>query len=44
MTSNFNVNAASGYEQLMGGWSKKLAPLFIKFAGLDCAPAIASSR
>ncbi|MBV9237828.1 MAG: class I SAM-dependent methyltransferase [Xanthobacteraceae bacterium] len=34
MTSSFNVQDASGYEQLMGRWSKKLAPLFIKFAGL----------
>jgi ubiquinone/menaquinone biosynthesis C-methylase UbiE len=37
MTSGFNVQAASGYEQLMGRWSKKLAPLFIDFAGVaDC--------
>jgi ubiquinone/menaquinone biosynthesis C-methylase UbiE len=34
MTSTFNVHDASGYEQLMGRWSKKLAPLFIDFAGL----------
>jgi ubiquinone/menaquinone biosynthesis C-methylase UbiE len=34
MTSSFNVHDASGYEQLMGRWSKKLAPLFIDFAGL----------
>jgi ubiquinone/menaquinone biosynthesis C-methylase UbiE len=34
MTSSFNVNNASDYEQLMGRWSKKLAPLFIEFAGL----------
>ena len=34
MTSSFNVHDASGYEQLMGRWSKKLAPLFIEFAGL----------
>ena len=34
MTSSFNVRVAAGYEQLMGRWSKKLAPLFIDFAGL----------
>src|SRR5438445_38560 len=32
MALSFNVNDASGYEQLMGRWSKKLAPLFIDFA------------
>jgi ubiquinone/menaquinone biosynthesis C-methylase UbiE len=35
MTSSFNVNQASGYEQLMGRWSRKLAPQFIQFAGLN---------
>jgi ubiquinone/menaquinone biosynthesis C-methylase UbiE len=34
MTSSFNVHNASGYEQLMGRWSQKLAPLFVDFAGL----------
>ena len=34
MTSSFNVHDAAGYEQLMGRWSRKLAPLFIDFAGL----------
>jgi len=34
MTSTFTVHHASGYEQLMGRWSRKLAPLFIDFAGL----------
>ena len=34
MTSSFDVHDAAGYEQLMGRWSKKLAPLFIDFAGL----------
>ena len=34
MASSFNVQDASAYEQLMGRWSKKLAPLFIDFAGL----------
>jgi SAM-dependent methyltransferase len=34
MTSTFNVHQAAGYEQLMGRWSRKLAPLLIEFAGL----------
>ena len=34
VTSEFNVRNATGYEQLMGRWSQKLAPLFIDFAGL----------
>lgn len=34
MTSSFNVHDASGYDQIMGRWSKRLAPLFIDFAGL----------
>jgi SAM-dependent methyltransferase len=34
MTSSFNVNHAAGYEQLMGRWSKRLAPILIDFGGL----------
>jgi SAM-dependent methyltransferase len=34
MTSGFNVQHAAGYEQLMGRWSQKLAPVFIDFAGI----------
>lgn len=34
MTSTFTVRDASGYEQLMGRWSRRLAPGFIAFAGL----------
>jgi ubiquinone/menaquinone biosynthesis C-methylase UbiE len=34
MTSEFNVHDAGGYEQLMGRWSQKLAPLFIEFIGI----------
>ncbi|UCI08025.1 class I SAM-dependent methyltransferase [Mesorhizobium sp. B1-1-8] len=34
MASIFTVHEASGYEQLMGRWSRRLAPLFIDFAGL----------
>jgi ubiquinone/menaquinone biosynthesis C-methylase UbiE len=35
MASEFNVHDAAGYEQLMGRWSQRLAPLFIDFAGVD---------
>ena len=34
MSSSFNVHDASGYEQLMGRWSRRLAPAFIEFAGI----------
>ena len=34
MTSEFVVHNASGYDQLMGRWSQRLAPLFIDFAGV----------
>ncbi|KRE02316.1 SAM-dependent methyltransferase [Bosea sp. Root381] len=34
MTSCFNVHDAAAYDQLMGRWSRKLAPLFIDFAGI----------
>src|SRR5688572_18204913 len=34
MPSTFTVNRASGYEQLMGRWSRQLAVPFIEFAGL----------
>ncbi|PKA41509.1 SAM-dependent methyltransferase [Rhizobium sullae] len=34
MTSSFTIHDAAGYEQLMGRWSQKLAPMFIDFAGL----------
>jgi ubiquinone/menaquinone biosynthesis C-methylase UbiE len=34
MTSEFVVHDASGYDQLMGRWSQRLAPLFINFAGV----------
>ncbi|KQX60279.1 MULTISPECIES: class I SAM-dependent methyltransferase [unclassified Ensifer] len=34
MTSSFNVQSAAGYEQLMGRWSRQLAPPFIDFAGV----------
>ena len=35
MTSSFNVHKASGYEKLMGRWSRRLAPRFIEFAGVN---------
>jgi ubiquinone/menaquinone biosynthesis C-methylase UbiE len=34
MASTFTVHEASGYEQLMGRWSAKLAPAFVEFSGL----------
>ena len=34
MASSFNVQSADGYERLMGRWSRKLATLFIDFAGV----------
>lgn len=34
MASTFNVRRADGYEQLMGRWSKRLAPPFIDFANV----------
>ncbi len=34
MTSSFTVRSAAGYEQLMGRWSRLLAPPFIAFAGV----------
>jgi ubiquinone/menaquinone biosynthesis C-methylase UbiE len=34
MTSTFTVHDADGYEQLMGRWSRKLAPAFVDFTGL----------
>jgi SAM-dependent methyltransferase len=35
VTAAFNVHSAAGYEQLMGRWSQKLAPLFIEFVGVE---------
>lgn len=35
MASTFNVNQATGYDKLMGRWSRRLAPVFIDFAGLQ---------
>jgi ubiquinone/menaquinone biosynthesis C-methylase UbiE len=33
--SNFNALNAAAYEQMMGRWSRRLAPLFIDFAGVQ---------
>jgi ubiquinone/menaquinone biosynthesis C-methylase UbiE len=33
MPSMFNANNAASYEQVMGRWSRRLAPLFIEHAG-----------
>lgn len=35
MASSFHIHNADGYEQLMGRWSKELAPRFIEFAGIS---------
>lgn len=40
MTSSFNVQVAAGYEQLMGRWSRRLAPLFIDFTGIADGEAV----
>jgi len=40
MTSSFTVRDASGYEQLMGRWSRLLAPAFLDFAGLAAGEKI----
>lgn len=40
MTSSFNVHRAAGYEQLMGRWSRLLAPQFIAFAGAQAGERI----
>lgn len=40
MTSSFNVHKASGYEQLMGRWSQRLARPFITFAGVGAGERI----
>ena len=34
MASSFTVHDAAGYDQLMGRWSRTLAPAFIDFAGI----------
>ncbi|MBR1092347.1 methyltransferase domain-containing protein [Bradyrhizobium manausense] len=33
MSSNFISKGAEGYDQFMGRWSKRLAPVFLEFAG-----------
>jgi ubiquinone/menaquinone biosynthesis C-methylase UbiE len=35
MGSSFSIHNADGYEQLMGRWSKELAPHFIAFSGIS---------
>lgn len=34
MASNFTAKGADGYEAFMGRWSKRLAPVFLDFAGI----------
>ena len=43
MTSEFSVQNAAGYEQLMGRWSQKLAPQFIEFARVDKGKGFSTS-
>ena len=33
MPSTFNAHNAESYEQIMGRWSRRLAPLFLEHAG-----------
>lgn len=40
MASSFTVHDADGYEQLMGRWSRRLAPDFIDFAGIAAGDRI----
>lgn len=42
MTTSSPFLAADGdeYEALMGRWSKRLAPLFIEFAGITAAESV----
>ncbi|MEO6394769.1 MAG: methyltransferase domain-containing protein [Devosia sp.] len=40
MASTFTIQNADGYEQLMGRWSQRLAPLFLDFAGLEPGEAV----
>src|SRR5689334_917139 len=35
VSSTFVSSDGAGYEQQMGRWSRRLAPLFIDFAGVD---------
>ena len=35
MPSIFNARDADSYEQMMGRWSRRLAPLFIEHAGAE---------
>ena len=43
MASGFNVHAAAGYEQLMGRWSRKLAPYSSTSRGLPMAKGFSTS-
>jgi SAM-dependent methyltransferase len=40
MASVYSANNAAGYEQLMGRWSRRLAPLFIDFADVSDATRV----
>jgi ubiquinone/menaquinone biosynthesis C-methylase UbiE len=40
MPANYAANDSEAYEQMMGRWSRKLAPQFIAFATIDTPAAI----
>ncbi len=40
MPSSFNVGSAEGYDQIMGRWSRRLAPMLIDFAGIGDGESI----
>ena len=39
-SSNFNASSGDGYELQMGRWSRRLAPLFIEFAGVHAGAKV----
>src|SRR5450432_4258426 len=41
MVSNFISRGAAGYDAYMGRWSRRLAPLFLDFAGIGAGESIA---
>lgn len=41
MASNFVARGPEAYDQIMGRWSRRLAPLFLDFAGLEAGERVA---
>ena len=41
MASTFIARGAVGYDAYMGRWSRRLAPLFLDFAGVEVGETIA---